>query len=229
MTTLTAKKISNSSRPLINTMEVVEKLAPTLLHKIKPSIGFIKKYYGKNYLDEDYDALVRGALWIAATDSDSEDAIFKKARSIIIKWIREDIQPALAEKLRQRSKNRSVPADDFFFLPWGARVSEAMINSGEKGPLSVAIEPSTTDSELLEKDTAQYLYKVLKYILEWWGPHALVWMILYTQTGCSRKAMRLMGVSDEEIEARLHQVKQADRALPRIKEDVQNKFQSTRI
>lgn len=229
MTTSTAKKISNTSKAPLNQMEVVEKLTPTLLHKIKPSIGFIKKYYGKYYPDEDYDSLVRGALWIAASESDNEDVIFKKARSIIIKWIREDIRPVLAEKLRKRYKNRAVPTDDFFFLPWGERISEAMINSGEKGPLAVAIEPASTDNELLENDTAKYLYKVLKYILEWWGPHALVWMILYIKSGCSRKAMRMLGVPDEEVESRLYQVKQADRAIPKIKEDVQNKFQSTRI
>lgn len=227
MTTLTAKKTPEQTK---SKEQLVEELAPQLMHKVKPSIAFIKKHYASYYPNEDYDSLVRGALWIAASEHNDVEIIFKKARSIVIKWIREDIQPIRAEKLRERSKNRTVPAQDYFMLPWGSRMSELQIKSGERGPLAVAIEPAATDDLVIDNDSAGYLYEILKYIMEYWGPQALSWFVVsLLNNGKYISTIEKLGVTEEEVPSLMHCVKQAERTIKRIKDDIQQKFHSMRV
>src|SRR6185295_1097136 len=139
----------------MNQKEIVKKLTPKLLYKIKPSIGFLRKY-GIQESNETYENLTRGALWIAAGEATQEEEIFSKAKSILIKWILEDIQPVLAENLRKKNKRHRIPTEDFFTLPWGAKVGNHSrvvhpwtIDSGTKTGIPFAIAPNYTDKDLL--------------------------------------------------------------------------------
>lgn len=201
-------------------MKLVEKLLPQIFKKVGYSFKVIPPLTPTEY---DFNALAKEALWIAINENVKEKDIIRAACSLIVKWLREDIEPQLAEKIRvQRSKRPTHPVDDPFSLPWGERIAEATIKSGEKGPLAVAIEPVATDKELLTEDAAKYLFKILSYITEWWGPHALVWFVLLNDNKL-RPTMRKLGSTDLTL------VKQVMRSVAKIKTDIQENFETTRI
>ena len=211
----------STEKKTYNQMELVDKLVPQLLKKVGISLKLIRQYYLTSKLQ--HHDLAREALWLATCESDDEAVVIRKASSLMVKWMKEDIQPELAEKLRERAKNHRGPADDSFSLPWGQRVSESVIHSGEKGPLAIAIDPTPTDAELLEQDTTNYLLKILKYTLEYWGPHAVAWLVLCMGNKYSA-AMRTLGAKVD-----LSLVKQAMRGIKTIRADIQNNFHSMRI
>lgn len=203
----------------------MEKLVPQLLKKVGISLQLIRRYYLTSKLQ--HQDLAKEALWLATCESKDEAVVIRKASSLMIEWMKEDIRPQLAAKLRERAKNHRGPTDDAFTLPWGERVAETLINSGEQGPLSVAIEPTPTDQQVLEGDAANYLYKILQHVLEWWGPQSLAWFVLCMLN--DNKYTTVMGKIGATKTNQMNLIKQAERSIKKIKLDIQTNFQTTRI
>lgn len=201
-------------------IELVNRLVPQLLKKVGISLKLVRQYYLTNKLQH-YE-LAREALWLATCESDDEAVALRAASSLMVKWVKEDIQPELAEKLRERAKKHRSPVSDSFTLPWGQRVSESLINSGEKGPLAVAIHPTPTDAELLVQDTSNSLLKVLKYTLEWWGPQSLAWLVVCMLNG-NKYGAAWRTLNEAEVDLSL--VKQAQRSLKTITTDIKTKYE----
>ena len=200
-------------------LEKVERLVPKLFKRVGYSFALITKRFivqsGETF---SFDALAREALWIATSEFKNETKILKRAGSLVVEWLKEDIQPQLrAEIYRKKAQRHPRPTIDPFSLPWGARVSEITINSGEKGPLGVAIDPTETDKSTIEKDSARYLFKIFSYVLEWWGPHTLAWLVLYMSNGSYTKTMEKLGETRKAYQ-------QAIRTIPKIKTDITLNF-----
>ncbi len=195
----------------------MERLVPKLFKKVGYSFIFItKKFIAPTGETRNFDDLAREALWIATSESKNETKILKRASSLIVKWLSEDIP----HQRHKKNKRHPVPTEDRFQLPWGERIAEAAIKSGEKGPLAVAIEPTPTDQGILEQDAADYLLKILNYTLEWWGPQALVWLVVCMMN--NYKYLETMRILGKEVNQTL--IRQAERSVPKIKLDIQSKF-----
>jgi hypothetical protein len=210
-----------------NRIKIIEELTPSLLHKIRPTIMYLKRYYSDYLLNEDYTALAKEALFLAAGEYTNKKQIFKKAYSIATKWLYADVRPKIKEKLRKPS--RVSPDHDFFVLPWGVRLDGEQINSGI-GNEVVAVSPNTTDKEIYIKDSAQSLYAILTYIMEYWGPHALVWFVMASLNDNKYiETLKQLGVSDEDISSMGQYLKQGERTINRIKEDIKEQFSSGKL
>lgn len=200
----------------MNRKELVKTLTPKLLGKVSLSIKFLRKYGIQEPYDR-YRTLTEGAIWVAAGEVE-EEQVFKRAKSILTKWILEDIQPILAENLRHKDKHLT---DDFFTLPWGQKVNEVAIKSGE---LAVAIDPnSATDRSTLLQDNVKRLTMVLDDVMEHWGPQALVWFtlaLLYDNQYIS--IAQMMGVKN--VHKHLTQLKKVQRTIRFLKKYVKAKY-----
>lgn len=207
--------------------KLVERLAPILHHKIRPTIRHLKKYYAAYAIKEDYNSLVKAALWVAVSELTQKKMILKRAYSLVIGWIKEEVKTLSTEKWKVKNPNRAGPEQDYLTLPWGTK-TEPHIKSGEVNTIEKAIEPTTTDFKVLKEDTANSLYEILKYIMEYWGPHSLVWFIMTILNNHSYiNAMRQMKSAEEQIVPRY--IRQGERAIKRIKEDIQSKFNSMEL
>lgn len=212
--------------------KVIEELSAKLLNKIRPTIWFLKRYYSDYLLNEDYRALVKEALWIASDKGNNKEKIFKKAYSIITKWLYADVSSKIKEK--RKRKIRIDPDLEYINSPgsihldkdyaWGE--DRDQVNSGvSHEDMIVAISPEITDKQLYLKDSAKSLYKILKYIMEYWGPHALVWFVMAALNDSSYIAtIKQLGVSESEIPSMGNYLKQGERTINRIKEDVKEQF-----
>lgn len=213
--------------------KIIEELSAKLLNKIRPTIWFLKRYYSDYLLNEDYRALVKEALWIASDKGNNKEKIFKNAYSIITKWLYADVSSKLKEKRKRKiridsdleyiNSHGSIHLDQDY--AWGEE-NRDQVNSGvSQEDMIVAISPEITDKNLYLKDSAKYLYKILKYIMEHWGPHSLVWFVMAGLNDSSYIAtLKQFGIPEAEIPSMGNHLKQGERTINRIKEDIKEQF-----
>lgn len=124
------------------------------------------------------EKLIDGALHIATQRHTASEEIYREAKELINEWIRQEgLGDAQRDYQRQiyRPPEKTV-SDDYFTLPWGQRIDDAVIASGIQNS---AIEPKSADSELLEEDSAKQLFRLLDWIYKNWGPQAVGWVVLH--------------------------------------------------